>query len=134
MSDSNPETENIEEIEIIFDDNECIPLYPATYILELEDNCWYVGNTNNLSTRLSQHFTSVGGSHWTSKHTPLRVHQIVYPSCKHNELLYTLAYMDKYHTKNVRGAYWTKERILSDPIYNNLYRDEVKTAKKLKIF
>ncbi len=134
MSDSNPESENIEEIEIIFDDNEMVPLYPATYILELEDDCWYIGNTNNLSTRLSQHFTSNGGSHWTSKHKPLRVHQIVYPSCKHNELLYTLAYMDKYHTKNVRGAYWTKERILSDPIYNNLYRDEVKTAKKLKIF
>ncbi len=133
MSD-NPETENIEEVEIIFEDNEMVPLYPATYILELEDDCWYIGNTNNLSTRLSQHFTSSGGSHWTSKHKPLRVHQIVYPSCKHNELLYTLAYMDKYHTKNVRGAYWTKERILSDPIYNNLYRDEVKTAKKLKIF
>tara|TARA_R110000787_G_scaffold6733_3_gene23392 strand:+ start:1516 stop:1917 length:402 start_codon:yes stop_codon:yes gene_type:complete len=133
MSD-NPETENIEEVEIIFEDNEMVPLYPATYILELEDDCWYIGNTNNLSTRLSQHFTSSGGSHWTSKHKPLRVNQIVYPSCKHNELLYTLAYMDKYHTKNVRGAYWTKERILSDPIYNNLYRDEVKTAKKLKIF
>tara|TARA_R110002153_G_scaffold16886_5_gene59191 strand:+ start:121 stop:507 length:387 start_codon:yes stop_codon:yes gene_type:complete len=123
-----------EVVELVFDDNEMVPLYPATYVLELEEGNYYCGNTTNLSTRLSQHFCSCGGSHWTSKYKPIRVLQIIYPSCKHNELLYTLAYMDKYHTKNVRGAYWTKERILSDPVYNNLYKNEIKQAKKLKIF
>ncbi len=123
-----------EVVEIVFDDNEMVPLYPATYVLELEEGKFYVGNTNNLSTRLSQHFTSSGGSHWTSKYKPLRVLQTVFPSCKHNELLYTLAYMDKYHTANVRGSYWCKEKVLSDPIYNKLYKDEVKQAKNLKIF
>ena len=126
--------DEVEEIEIVFDDNEMVPLYPATYVLELEEGKFYVGNTNNLSTRLSQHFTQNGGSNWTSKYKPICVHQIIYPSRKHNELLYTLAYMDKYHTGNVRGSYWCKERILSDPIYNNLYKEEVKQAKKLKIF
>ncbi len=123
-----------EVVELVFDDNEMVPLYPATYVLELEEGKYYCGNTNNLSTRLSQHFTGNRGSHWTSKYKPVCVHQIVYPSCKHNELLYTLAYMDKYHTANVRGSYWCRERILSDPIYNNLYKEEVKQAKKLKIF
>jgi len=127
MSDS-------EEVELVFDDNEMVPLYPATYVLELEEGKFYVGNSSNLSTRLSQHFCGCGGSHWTSKYKPIRVLQIVFPSCKHNELLYTLAYMDKYHTANVRGSYWCKEKVLSDPIYNNLYRDEVKQAKNLRIF
>ena len=37
------------------------------YILRLEDNCWYVGTTNNPSSRLQQHHEQSASS-WTSLH------------------------------------------------------------------
>ncbi len=116
------------------DDSETLLIHPATYILALENGKYYVGNTTNLTQRLSQHFHGFGGSCWTSRHKPISVHQVIYPSCAHNELLYFLAYAEHYGINSVRGSYWTKEKVFIDPVYSNKYREEVEKASKLEIY
>ena len=41
-----------------------------TYLLKLENNCWYVGKSESITTRLKQHFTGKGSA-WTKKHKPV---------------------------------------------------------------
>ena len=41
-----------------------------TYLLELTDNCWYVGKTSSLKRRLTRHFNGTGSA-WTKKHPPV---------------------------------------------------------------
>ena len=41
-----------------------------TYLLRLQDQCWYVGKTQDLSRRLSKHWKG-RGSTWTTKHPPV---------------------------------------------------------------
>jgi len=54
---------------------------PIVYVLELEDDCWYVGITMNLNHRLSQHWTG-DGAKWTRLHKPIRVYRVVYMGCE----------------------------------------------------
>ena len=42
------------------------------YILELQENKFYVGKTNNPNFRLNRHFNS-NGSVWTKKYKPIKV-------------------------------------------------------------
>jgi hypothetical protein len=42
------------------------------YVLRLEDNCWYVGRTENVQKRLDQHMSGTGSA-WTKLHRPLEV-------------------------------------------------------------
>lgn len=50
----------------------------VTYILMLEDNCWYVGITKNgkVNSRLKNHF-DYGGAAWTRIHKPIKVHRVL---------------------------------------------------------
>ena len=74
-----------------------------TYILELEQNKYYVGTTNNPDVRINNHFSS-NGSVWTKKYKPLKVLEVI-PDCdKFDEDKYTLKYMEKYGINNVRGG------------------------------
>ena len=73
------------------------------YILQLENNKYYVGKTNNLTFRLADHFTS-NGSAWTKKYKPLSVLEFI-PNCdNYDEDKYTIKYMEKYGINNVRGG------------------------------
>ena len=40
------------------------------YILQLENNKYYIGKTNNPSFRINDHFTGKGSA-WTSIHKPI---------------------------------------------------------------
>ena len=50
----------------------------CVYILECEDNHWYVGSTSRSAReRFSEHARERGGSKWTSLHKPIRLHAAI---------------------------------------------------------
>jgi len=75
----------------------------SIYILLLEDNKYYVGKTNSLVVRLSDHFEGKG-SVWTTKYKPLRIEKIIKDCDNFAEDKYTLKWMKKYGIENVRGG------------------------------
>ena len=91
------------------------------YILELENNKFYIGKTNNLNIRLDQHY-NLNGSEWTKKHKSLRLFELI-PNCDDlDEDKYTLKYMKKYGIENVRGGSFCQV---------NLNDDTMNTIKKM---
>ena len=73
------------------------------YILQLENNKYYVGKTSNPSFRLGDHFSN-NGSLWTKKYKPIKVLELI-PDCdNYDEDKYTIKYMEKYGINNVRGG------------------------------
>ena len=48
-----------------------------TYVLKLEDDCWFVGSTQNLKANqiISDQF-SYGVNDWTRLHRPLKLHSV----------------------------------------------------------
>ena len=73
------------------------------YILELENNKYYVGKTTNPNFRLEQHFNN-SGSQWTKKYKPINVLEIISNCDNYDEDKYTIKYMEKYGINNVRGG------------------------------
>jgi predicted GIY-YIG superfamily endonuclease len=73
------------------------------YILELENNKYYIGKTTNPNFRLEQHFNNCG-SLWTQKYKPIKVLEIIDNCDDYDEDKYTLKYMQKYGVNNVRGG------------------------------
>lgn len=76
----------------------------TVYILELENNKYYIGSTEkNLEDRVIEHFKHCG-SVWTQKFKPIKVIEIVPNADKYDEDKYTKKYMDKFGIDNVRGG------------------------------
>jgi cellular nucleic acid-binding protein len=73
------------------------------YVLQLEDNKYYIGKTHNPRFRLENHFKS-SGSEWTKMYKPLKVLEIKSDCDDYDEDKITLQYMDKYGINNVRGG------------------------------
>jgi len=91
------------------------------YVLELEQNKYYVGKTKNPSIRLDQHF-NFSGSQWTKKYKPIKILEII-PNCDDfDEDKYTLKYMTIYGIDNVRGGSFCTINL------NNTY---IKTIKRM---
>jgi len=78
------------------------------YILQLENNKYYVGKTNNPQFRLEQHFNSTGSA-WTTKYKPLSVLEMIKDCDEYDEDKYTRKYMDKFGVDNVRGGSFCEE-------------------------
>ena len=75
----------------------------SIYILQLEQNKYYVGKTYNISMRLEQHNISHGSS-WTAMYKPIKIINII-PNCDDfDEDKYTLMCMKNYGIENVRGG------------------------------
>tara|TARA_R110000765_G_scaffold268162_2_gene367168 strand:- start:225 stop:554 length:330 start_codon:yes stop_codon:yes gene_type:complete len=74
------------------------------YVLELQDGCYYVGQSYDINFRISQHKSS-NGSRWTKLHKPIRIHS-VRDDIDENTL--TKEYMRKYGWEKVRGGSWCK--------------------------
>jgi len=73
------------------------------YTLQLEQNKYYIGKTNNPQFRVESHFNS-NGSEWTKIYRPIKVLELI-PNCNdYDEDKYTRIYMDKYGINNVRGG------------------------------
>jgi predicted GIY-YIG superfamily endonuclease len=79
------------------------------YVLECEDDKYYVGSTRNRKQRYRQHFDDPkGGSKWTKLHKPIKV-MAEYKRIPEKYLMgmesqKTAEYMIKYGVNNVRGA------------------------------
>ena len=95
------------------------------YILQLENNKYYIGKTNNPDFRLNNHFNS-NGSSWTKKYKPLKVLKII-PDCSDfDEDRYTKEYMSKKGINNVRGGTYCKIKLDNDEI--ELLKKEINGA------
>lgn len=73
------------------------------YILSLEHGKYYVGKTDNVDTRLKQHYDG-GGSSWTTKYKPINVIEVIENCDEYDENKYVFKYMHKYGIDNVRGG------------------------------
>lgn len=96
----------------------------GVYVLECEDDCYYVGASMKLQKRLSDHFSLNGGG-WTEKHPPLDIIQteVIEPTesdewnqleRRENEL--TLQYMREYGWESVRGGQWYEPELEQPPL------------------
>ncbi len=90
------------------------------YILELENNKYYVGKTNNIDVRIEEHFNNNGAS-WTKKYKPIRILEII-PDCDNfDEDKYVLKMMNEKGICNVRGGSFVTIK-LSDENINLINR------------
>lgn len=84
------------------------------YVLELEDNHYYIGRTSNFIQRMNEHFTN-NGSLYTKKYKPIKIKEVVQEKSCYDERDKTIEYMEKYGWENVRGYTWCREIITKKP-------------------
>jgi hypothetical protein len=83
------------------------------YVLQCEDNKYYVGKTDTNKFRIDTHFDS-NGSEFTKKYKPIEIYQII-PECdKYDEDKYVKKYMDKYGIDNVRGGTYSRIELTTE--------------------
>ncbi len=86
----------------------------SVYVLELENNKYYVGSTNNRKRRMKEHSSPRGGSKWTRLHKPVRLvkeyKRIPSDYYLGKEAQVTAELMLQYGINNVRGAMFAKPR------------------------
>ena len=88
--------------------------FSTVYVLECEDNTYYVGYTRNLNLRLMEHFTGIFTAKWCQVHKPIGLKEVVMGGKdKENEMV--LSYMIKYGWENVRGGKYTKVEYKNAP-------------------
>lgn len=87
---------------------EPILVAPMIYVLELEDDCFYVGITFNLNLRIAQHLAG-SGAQWTKMHRPVKIVEVFYDGCtRQKEDEVTKRYVEIYGAECVRGGSWCK--------------------------
>lgn len=77
------------------------------YVLQCEDDKWYVGKTTDISRRFKQHKDG-NGCAWTKQHMPLRITETRPIKTSHDETNLTKDYMKKYGIDNVRGGAYSQ--------------------------
>jgi hypothetical protein len=82
------------------------------YILQCENDKYYIGKTKNYITRLDQHMNN-RGSEWSKRHKPIKVLKVLPCHDGFDEDKYTKMYMSRYGIDNVRGGSYTRD-IISD--------------------
>jgi len=88
-----------------------------TYALLLQDECIYIGSSNNIYIRLMEHiYDQVMSSNWVKEHGPvIRVLEIIRNSTPEDETYKTLEYMTMFGWQSVRGASWCKVDLRHPP-------------------
>jgi hypothetical protein len=89
------------------------------YILELEQNKYYIGKSNNVNERFLDHCNGYG-SKWTKLYKPIRIINIINYT-KFEEDRQVLIYMEMYGIGNVRGGVFSKINLSRDD-YNYIYK------------
>ncbi len=85
------------------------------YILQLENDKYYIGKTINPEFRINDHFNS-NGSSWTQKYKPINLIEVI-PNCDDfDEDKFTIQYMDKFGIDNVRGGSFCEFILNNDSI------------------
>ena len=78
------------------------------YIIQLEDNRFYVGTTCNPQFSMSRHFNAAG-TPWTTKYNPIKIIEFI-PDCdKYDEDKHVRRYMENYGIDRVRGGSFCDE-------------------------
>ena len=75
------------------------------YVLELKENKYYIGRSNNIEQRIGQHFLG-NGSVWTKLFKPLSVISYEIEKDNWHENYKTLQMMKMHGINNVRGGSW----------------------------
>ena len=89
------------------------------YVIQLQNDKYYIGKTVNPHFRIEAHFTN-NGTEWTKLHKPIKILELI-PNCDdYDEDKYTYKYMDKYGIDNVRGGSYTS------PILDKETRNQLK--------
>jgi hypothetical protein len=81
---------------------ESIQLPVLTYVLNLENNKYYVGKTFNLNLRVAQHMEA-RGARWTKLHKPVGIYKVLVGDVERQT---TLDVMTEMGWENVRGGGW----------------------------
>ena len=85
------------------------------YILELKNNKYYIGKSNNVEKRFKDHMNGTGST-WTKLHKPIKILKEI-PNCNNfDEDKYTKEYMSKYGINNVRGGTYTQIKLDNNTI------------------
>jgi len=92
---------------IEFDFNNIDPLKDYIYVLQLIEDRYYIGRSQNVLHRIEQHFNG-HGSVYTKKFKPLKVVEIVEETANDDERNKTIEYIKKYTWEKVRGYAWCK--------------------------
>ena len=77
------------------------------YVLQLEDDKWYVGKTDDIVKRFEQHKTGKGSA-WTKLYKPIKISETRPITSIHDETNVTKDLMKKYGVSNVRGGAYTQ--------------------------
>ncbi len=80
------------------------------YVLQLEGGKYYVGKTDNLEKRFSEHKTG-RGSEWTKLHKPVKILETRNMYSNEDENNVTKELMKKYGYDNVRGGSFVQKEI-----------------------
>ena len=90
------------------------------YIIQLQNDKYYIGKTVNPHYRIESHFTN-NGAEWTKLYKPIKILELI-PNCdNYDEDKYTYKYMDMYGIDNVRGGSYTSP-ILDDETKKQLVK------------
>jgi predicted GIY-YIG superfamily endonuclease len=84
------------------------------YILQLEDDKWYIGKTDDIHKRFEQHKNGKG-SEWTRLYKPIKMVETRKITSIHDETNVTKDFMKKYGIDNVRGGAYC-QTVLSESI------------------
>lgn len=84
-----------------------------TYILELQDNCWYVGITENPTKRFKIHFRNKPQVSWLRCHKPIKTVLVVTGDYERE---YTIKMMKIYGWTKVRGGAYTARDLKKPPV------------------
>ena len=95
------------------------------YVLECEDNKWYVGKSSDIQRRFKQH-TEVKGSEWTREYAPIRIAETRTITSPYDETNTTKDLMKKYGIDNVRGGAYTAIELPEET--ETLIRHELRAA------
>ena len=89
-------------------------IFPQVYVLQLENEKFYVGKSLQKERRIQNHFLG-NGSAWTRKYNPISVLEpLTKPQESFWELWETLELMKQYGIDNVRGSMFTSPFNLSE--------------------
>lgn len=95
------------------------------YVLECEDNKWYVGKSTDVQKRFKQH-TEGKGSEWTREYAPIRIAETRPITSPHDETNVTKDLMKKYGIDNVRGGAYASLELTEE--VEDMIRHELRAA------
>lgn len=79
----------------------------SLYILQLQDQCYYIGKSDKPDERIQQHIDGQGAA-WTKLHKPIKVESVINNIDNFDEDKYVKIYMQQYGIDKVRGGSYSQ--------------------------